>query len=102
MHPDQLIKLFFRTFGSKVLAKKEKLIIVKNKKVTVVLLVCILLALLLVLAAVCHQQQAPASEPDEGYLDTETDYSAPENWAYYALGEEKPVDLFLICPTVDM
>ena len=29
------------------------------------------------------------------------DYSAEENWAYYALGEDKAVDLFLICPTVD-
>ena len=30
------------------------------------------------------------------------DYSLPENWAYYAIGEEKDADLFLICPTVDM
>ena len=29
------------------------------------------------------------------------DYSLPENWAYYDLGDNKPVDLFLICPTVD-
>ena len=28
------------------------------------------------------------------------DYSDPENWAYYGIGENKDVDLFLICPTV--
>ena len=31
-----------------------------------------------------------------------TDYSQSENWAYYAVGEGKEADLFLICPTVDM
>ena len=30
------------------------------------------------------------------------DYSQSENWAYYAVGEGKEADLFLICPTVDM
>ena len=30
------------------------------------------------------------------------DYSQIENWAYYAVGEGKEADLFLICPTVDM
>ncbi|MCR5685874.1 MAG: DUF3089 domain-containing protein [Lachnospiraceae bacterium] len=30
------------------------------------------------------------------------DYSDKDNWAYYALGEERKADLFLICPTVDM
>ena len=30
------------------------------------------------------------------------DYSKIENWAYYAEGEGKAADLFLICPTVDM
>ena len=29
------------------------------------------------------------------------DYSDPENWAYWAEGEEKDVDVFLVCPTVD-
>ncbi len=29
------------------------------------------------------------------------DYSLPENWAYYSVGDNKPVDVFLICPTVD-
>lgn len=29
------------------------------------------------------------------------DYDAAENWAYLGIGEEKYVDVFLICPTVD-
>lgn len=29
-------------------------------------------------------------------------YSSKENWAYFAQGEGKEADLFLICPTVDM
>ena len=29
------------------------------------------------------------------------DYASPDNWAYYALGEDKDVDVFLICPMVD-
>ena len=31
-----------------------------------------------------------------------TDYSKGENWAYYAIGGNKEVDLFLLCPAVDM
>lgn len=30
-----------------------------------------------------------------------TDYALPENWAYFAEGENKEADLFLVCPTVD-
>ncbi len=29
------------------------------------------------------------------------DYSVPDNWAYFELGEDREVDVFLICPTVD-
>ena len=29
------------------------------------------------------------------------DYSVPDNWAYFELGEDRAVDVFLICPTVD-
>ena len=32
----------------------------------------------------------------------EIDYSDVRNWAYFKEGEEKPVDLFIIAPTVDM
>ena len=29
------------------------------------------------------------------------DYSLQDNWAYFEIDQEKPVDVFLICPTVD-
>ncbi len=29
------------------------------------------------------------------------DYSDENNWAYYAVGDDKPADLFLVCPAVD-
>lgn len=32
----------------------------------------------------------------------EIDYSDPSSWAYFAEGDDRPADLFLICPTVDM
>ena len=32
----------------------------------------------------------------------EIDYSDPFSWAYFAEGNDRPADLFLICPTVDM
>ena len=30
------------------------------------------------------------------------DYSDEKNWAYYSVGDDKPADLFIICPTVDV
>ena len=30
------------------------------------------------------------------------DYSHEDSWAYFAIGEDKDADLFLICPTVDV
>lgn len=47
--------------------------------------------LLLVLAAFCSL--ASAQEPD--YVDT-------GSWAYWRVGENKPADLFIVCPTVDL
>ena len=47
--------------------------------------------LLLVLAAFCSL--ASAQEPD--YADT-------GSWAYWRVGENKPSDLFIVCPTVDI
>lgn len=46
--------------------------------------------LLLVLAAFCSM--ASAQEPD---------YADNECWAYWRVGENKPADLFIVCPTVD-
>ncbi|MBQ6197264.1 MAG: DUF3089 domain-containing protein [Lachnospiraceae bacterium] len=43
----------------------------------------------------------------EQYHETESetfaapDYSVKDNWAYFEKGEDKEVDVFLICPTVD-
>ena len=54
--------------------------------------VALLLGVLMMLALCC------ACTPK---ADT-VDYSQEENWAYYAVGENKDADLFLICPTVDM
>lgn len=59
------------------------------KKVLVLIMVSLMM---LALLCACSQKE-----------DTDTiDYSQDENWAYYAVGEEKDADLFLICPTVDM
>ena len=60
----------------------------------------------------CSRNVQPAvwAEPKENAVkieriettDDTVDYSDEENWAYYAIGEEKNADLFLICPTVDI
>lgn len=47
--------------------------------------------LLLVLAAFCSL--ASAQEPD---------YADNGSWAYWRVGESKPADLFIVCPTVDL
>lgn len=47
--------------------------------------------LLLVLAAFCGL--ASAQEPD---------YADKGSWAYWRVGENKPADLFIVCPTVDL
>ena len=47
--------------------------------------------LLLVLAAFCSL--ASAQEPD---------YADKGSWAYWRVGENKPADLFIVCPTVDL
>lgn len=33
--------------------------------------------------------------------ESEVDYALPESWAYFAVGENKAADVFLVCPTVD-
>ena len=48
-----------------------------------------------------NQEQAQVQEHAQVQTDP-LDYAAPQNWAYYGLGEDKPVDVFLICPTVDI
>ena len=36
------------------------------------------------------------------YAEDAPDYSLTDNWAYYAVGEDRAADLFLLCPTVDI
>ena len=55
----------------------------------------LLLALLVFLSA-----SVPVFAADGGALEP-MDYASPENWAYLAMGSDKEVDVFLICPTVD-
>lgn len=47
--------------------------------------------LLLVLAAFCSLASAK-----------EADYADTGSWAYWRVGESKPADLFIVCPTVDL
>ena len=76
-----------------------------KKSICLLLAACILLTL-----AACGNRPAPEETvPEDTALpvtaETATpdalDYSAPENWAYFEIGEERAVDVFLICPTVD-
>ena len=49
------------------------------------------------------QEQAQGQVQEQAQVQTDPlDYADPQNWAYYGLGEDKPVDVFLICPTVDI
>lgn len=57
--------------------------------------------LMLVLAALTLLVSVCPVFAEQVRFDKALDYSAPENWAYYAEGEDKPADLFFICPTVD-
>ena len=61
----------------------------KNRHFKGLLLFCALIVMICVPGA-CAASKAPV------------DYSDSENWAYYAIGEERKADLFLVCPTVDM
>ena len=74
-------------------------------------MLCLLLAAYMMLTlAACGNKPAPEETVPEntalsGTTEASTldalDYSAPENWAYFELGEDRSVDVFLICPTVD-
>ena len=49
------------------------------------------------------QEQAQGQGQEHAQVQTDPlDYADLQNWAYYGLGEDKPVDVFLICPTVDI
>ncbi len=59
----------------------------KLKKMTAVILAIVMLLSI----------SAYAAEPKSEALD----YGDPASWAYFELGKDKDVDVFLICPTVD-
>lgn len=79
----------------------------KIKKTTLLLLI-----LVFIFTAICGcnpennpagPTSAPTSAPTAApEIKSDIDYSDKANWAYYAQGENKEVDLFIICPTVDM
>ena len=48
------------------------------------------------------QPEAQEQTQEQAEPTAALDYSIEENWAYYSIGDDKDVDLFLICPTVDM
>ena len=37
----------------------------------------------------------------EAQTSASVDYSSADNWVYFGVGDDKDVDLFLVCPTVD-
>ena len=57
-----------------------------------------LLAIVMALSLTVALPQAALAEDGAGGV---LDYGAAENWAYFAMGEDRDVDVFLICPTVD-
>lgn len=60
------------------------------------------LAMLLSLVFILPLLFGCSQEQTEDFSDGKIDYSKEENWAYFAEGEDKAADLFIICPTVDM
>ena len=52
------------------------------------------------MTAGCAGKNAGQTQPEEAPA-APVDYSDENNWAYYGIGEDKDVDLFLVCPTVD-
>ena len=62
---------------------------------------CLALCLALLLALSLAAPAAAAEGDSVEVLTQALDYGQEENWAYYDLGEDAKVDVFLICPTVD-
>ena len=64
----------------------------------------LLLAVVMLLAFALPTFNVPAFAEAAESVPTFTeplDYSDGTNWAYYREGEDKPADLFIVCPTVD-
>ncbi len=71
-----------------------------KKKIIAIVILCAILPGIIFFAT----RQNSTNEPSTQEIVTEagTDYAKEENWAYFGIGEDKEVDLFLIAPTVDM
>ena len=62
-----------------------------------------LAGLLALFAAACCRPRPAGAPPPAAAADTGApDYALAENWVWSGIGEDKPADLFLLCPTVDM
>ena len=77
----------------------------RKRIIGLLLIACVLIGC--VIAVSIYYSQRTPEIPDSAPLDPtgeniQADYSLSENWAYFAEGEEKDADVFLICPTVDM
>ena len=68
------------------------------KRAAVIGAVLLILAVAAAIAAASFGRGKEPSGPAAGV----TDYSAAENWAWFAEGENRDADVFLVCPTVDM
>lgn len=51
--------------------------------------------------AAAKEADTEAAAATEADTEAAVDYSNQDNWVYYGVGEDKDVDLFLCCPTVD-
>ena len=88
------------------------MIFMNNKNNRIVALIIVVLMTLSAFCACSQKSEVDAIDTtdivdnaDSGEITdivSDIDYSQGENWAYYAVGEDKEADLFLICPTVDM
>ena len=70
--------------------------------------ICMLMAVCLLFALTGHGDMTRSAFAEDSFSEKTTaaapeslDYGQPDNWAYFALGEDREVDVFLICPTVD-
>ena len=68
----------------------------------IVLVLCALLGALYGAAFLAQKKAAAELKPEEQRAEPGADYADPANWAWYEKEGDKPADLFLICPTVDM
>lgn len=72
-----------------------------SKGFKILLACCLMMALAACSRTNREETTAPAGSKPAQDRSGALDYNLPENWAYFEADKEKPVDVFLICPTVD-